>query len=180
MKHIVVASTNPTKLKATENAFKRAYPNEKFKIAGVSVPSSVSHQPMSDDETIVGAYSRSMSVEKVVPQADFWVGIEGGVEIVKDGMLCMAWVVVRSKKITGKAKTSAFYIPQKMAKLIQNGVEMGDADDMIFGNINSKQKNGTVGALTGNLITRASYYEDAALLALIPFMNKTLYTTRNE
>lgn len=179
MKHIVVASTNPTKLKAAENAFSRAFPSENFKFEGISVHSSVSHQPMTDDETITGAHSRSINAEKIIPHADFWVGIEGGVELVKDGMLCMAWVVIRSKDNYGKAKTSAFYLPAKMVALITKGIEMGDADDMIFGNTNSKQKNGTVGALTRNLITRTSYYEEATLLALIPFMNEALYTTHN-
>ena len=37
-----------------------------------------------------------------------------------------------------------------------------------------KKKDGAVGILTKGLITRKSYYEEAVVLALIPFVNKDL------
>ncbi|MGK0308683.1 MAG: non-canonical (house-cleaning) NTP pyrophosphatase, partial [Urechidicola sp.] len=40
---------------------------------------------------------------------------------------------------------------------------------------NSKQKNGAVGILTGNLIDRTQFYVEAMVLALIPFLNKEIY-----
>jgi len=52
---------------------------------------------------------------------------------------------------------------------------LGEADDIIFGQTNSKQKNGTVGNLTDNAVDRTKYYIDAIILALIPFKNKNLY-----
>jgi len=54
-------------------------------------------------------------------------------------------------------------------------MELGHADDMVFKRDNSKQKNGAVGILTHDLIDRASYYEQALILALIPFINKDIY-----
>jgi hypothetical protein len=50
-----------------------------------------------------------------------------------------------------------------------------DADDIVFKRSNSKQSNGAVGLLTGDRITRASYYVHACHLALIPFVNRALY-----
>ena len=59
--------------------------------------------------------------------------------------------------------------------LINQGKELGEADDIVFGHSNSKQKNGAVGILTGNLIDRTQFYVEAMILALIPFLNKEIY-----
>lgn len=74
-----------------------------------------------------------------------------------------------------KAKTATFFLPPAIASLIHAGKELGEADDIVFGQTNSKQKNGAVGILTGDLITRTSYYVDAIILACIPFKNIELY-----
>jgi non-canonical (house-cleaning) NTP pyrophosphatase len=54
-------------------------------------------------------------------------------------------------------------------------MELGDADDVVFGRTNSKQENGAVGLLTENVIDRTAYYVQALILALIPFKNSVLY-----
>jgi non-canonical (house-cleaning) NTP pyrophosphatase len=59
--------------------------------------------------------------------------------------------------------------------LIDTGKELGEADDIVFGHTNSKQKNGAVGILTGNVIVRTSYYTEAVILASIPFKNAEIY-----
>lgn len=55
------------------------------------------------------------------------------------------------------------------------GKELGEADDLVFGQTNSKQANGAVGILTDNVLTRTTFYEPAVILALIPFKNPELY-----
>jgi len=45
----------------------------------------------------------------------------------------------------------------------------------VFGKENSKQTYGAVGLLTGDVIDRTRFYEDAVVLALIPFRNPDLY-----
>ena len=47
-------------------------------------------------------------------------------------------------------------------------MELGDADDVVFGRSNSKQESGVVGLLTEGRMTRKQYYQHACLLALIP------------
>jgi non-canonical (house-cleaning) NTP pyrophosphatase len=59
--------------------------------------------------------------------------------------------------------------------LIQDGMELGHADDLVFQAQNSKQQGGSVGLLTHGLITREVYYQQAMVLALIPFLNESLY-----
>ena len=79
------------------------------------------------------------------------------------------------KKTKAKAKTASFTLPLKISKLIKEGYQLGDADDIVFKRSNSKQKNGAVGILTKNLINRTDYYVHAIILALIPFTNSKLY-----
>jgi len=55
-------------------------------------------------------------------------------------------------------------------------MELGEADDVVFGTNNSKQANGAVGLLTDNALTRAELYTEGVILALIPLRNESLYT----
>jgi len=175
MKKIIIASKNPVKIKATKMAFEKVFPRENFKFEGVSVSSNVSNQPIGDEETMVGASNRAENAMNFIPDADYWVGIEGGVEKTKHGVGSFSWVVIRSKKKKGKAKGNIFFLPKKVVELIDQGKELGDADDIVFGDNNSKQKNGSVGILTGNIINRTDYYYTTLVLALIPFKNPSLY-----
>jgi inosine/xanthosine triphosphatase len=62
-----------------------------------------------------------------------------------------------------------------MTELIRGGLEMGHATDQLYGMVNSKQKNSSVGVLTDDAIDRTAYYSHALVLALIPFKHPHLY-----
>ncbi len=176
MKKVVIASTNPVKIETTSRGFSKMFPDLKFEFIGVSAPSGVSDQPMSEVETLNGAINRAENVSKLENKADFWVGIEGGLEEISTEMESFAWVVVKSKSGKfGKGRTGSFFLPDKVTRLIKQGKELGEADDIVFKMENSKQANGSVGILTGNVLTRTSFYEPAVILALIPFKNGELY-----
>jgi len=49
-------------------------------------------------------------------------------------------------------------------------MELGAADDLVFQDVNSKQKGGAVAKFTNGAIDRASYYEHALHCALVPFL----------
>jgi len=171
MKKVIIASKNPVKINAVKIGFEKVFPSEKFEFEGVSVPSGVTDQPMNNKDTLTGAVNRADNAKTQLQKADFWVGIEGGLERHNGEMEAFAWVVIKSREIDGKARTGTFFLPQKIVELIDAGKELGEADDIVFGQVNSKQKNGIVGFLTGNLIVRTRYYSEAIILALIPFKN---------
>ena len=176
MKKIIVASTNPVKIEAAQIGFTKMFPDESFDVQGVSAPSEVSDQPMSSGETLLGAMNRVRNVSNLVTDADYWIGIEGGIEEVHNELEVFAWVFVKAANgKTGKGKTGSFYLPQKIADLVRQGVELGEADDIVFGRKNSKQGNGAIGILTDDMITRTTYYDPAVVMALIPFKNESLY-----
>ena len=175
MRKIVVASKNPTKINAALNGFQEMFPNETFEATGISVPSGVSDQPIGDEETYQGAYNRAQGAKTAIPDADYWVGIEGGNIVIDKEMEVMAWIIVLSKTQMGKARTAGFYLPPRIVELVNEGYELGDADDMVFGVENSKQTGGSSGLLTDNVMTRIRFYTPAVILALIPFKKPRLY-----
>ena len=125
---------------------------------------------------MTGAENRAENVSRIAVDADYWIGIEGGLKGTEEKLEAFAWIVVKSKdgKI-GRGRTASFFLPEKMVELVRQGKELGEADDIVFGQKNSKQANGTVGNLTGNVLTRTTYYETAVILAFIPFKNPSLY-----
>ncbi|GAB1316995.1 hypothetical protein MFIFM68171_07205 [Madurella fahalii] len=175
-KTIIAASLNPVKISAALKGFKLMFPDTSYTAQGVSVPSGVPDQPISDATTLLGAQNRAANARALEPNADFWVGIEGGIDEDEAGsMRNFAWVVVITKEgKIGKARTGTYYLPEETATLVRGGLELGEADDVVFGGNNSKQKNGSVGLLTGDVIDRTAYYVQAVILALIPFKNRGL------
>lgn len=176
MKTVIVASTNPVKLQGMRRGLARMFPGESFDIQPLAAPSGVSDQPMTSRETLTGASNRACNARAARPDADLWAGIEGGVE--EDpahGLSAFAWVVILSQTREGKGRTGTFFLPPRVAELVRAGKELGEADDIVFGRTNSKQENGAVGLLTGDVIDRAAFYEQAVILGLIPFKNEELY-----
>lgn len=47
-------------------------------------------------------------------------------------MLAFAWIVVLGKNKEGKSRSSTLVLPQKVATLVQSGMELGHADDVVF------------------------------------------------
>lgn len=173
-KKVIIASKNPAKIKAVEEAFGLVFPNQKFDFEGVSVTSGVPDQPIGETQTLQGAQNRVEEARKKYP-GHYWVGLEGGVTAKNNELEAFAWMVIVSDSGYGKGRTGSFFLPQKVAQLVHQGLELGEADDIVFGQTNSKQKGGAVGLLTHNLINRTAYYKQALVLALIPFCNPEFY-----
>ena len=175
MQNIAVASLNPVKLRATQAAFERLFSNQRFNVSGADLPSGVPDQPTSLEETIRGARNRARKARAARPDARFWVGIEGGIEDSPLGMSCFARVhVLGADGREGLGQTAVFYLPREVAALVRQGMELGLADDQVFGRENSKQANGAIGILTDDVIDREAYYIHAMIMALVPFKNPAL------
>jgi inosine/xanthosine triphosphatase len=181
MNTIIVASKNPVKIQAVKNGFEKMFPEDEIVVEGIAVASGVSHQPMTNAETEKGALTRAENARMIRPDAEYWVGIEGGVEEDGGQLNSFAWVAIASNKgEMGKGRTGTFVLPPKVTQLIREGKELGEADDIVFGQTNSKQKMGAVGLLTHSVIDRCEYYEHAVILACIRFTsrNKDLFAVR--
>ena len=74
---IAVGSKNPTKIRPVRKIFKKYF--EDIIINSYEVSSGVSDQPLSENETYEGALNRAKEVLKLDLDADYGVGIEGGI-----------------------------------------------------------------------------------------------------
>jgi inosine/xanthosine triphosphatase len=172
---IVVASKNPVKVHAALEGFRKSFPRQPFVALGIIVDSGVGNQPQSDNETRRGATHRATAARAHHPGADYWVGIEGGIDTVDGQMATFAWVVILSSNQTGQSRSGTFFLPPQVQALIRQGHELGDANDAVFAKHNSKQQGGAIGLLTGDIIGRQALYEHAVVLALVPFISSDLF-----
>lgn len=172
---ILVASKNPVKINATRQWFIDMLWDQTFAFDGISCSSWVSSQPMDNNETYTWALNRAKNARSQHTKYDFRVGIEWWVERTPLGMELYSWVVILSKTHQWQAKTWIFYLPKKLADLIDQWTELWDADDIIFWQQNSKQKNWCVWRFTCDKVDRTTWYHQAVVFALIPFKNRSIY-----
>lgn len=169
---VVVASRNPVKLGAVCSAFDAVVPDAQKIVSGIDADSGVRDQPMDDAETRRGAANRAFNARAAEPDADYWVGLEGGLDIVGDQLLGFAWMaVLDATGKLGEARTVTLPLPDAIRKLIDAGLELGDANDQVFRTVNSKQGGGAFGLLTDGLYTRESVYVEALVMAIMPLVN---------
>ena len=169
---IVVASRNPVKLRAAREAFGIQFPGRDIECLAVEVESGVDDQPFSDEETLSGAINRAHNAGERFPDADFWVGMEGGVDTFNGQLMTFAWMAVLGRDgRTGTARTVTLPLPAAVRKQVEDGLELGEANDRVFATANSKHQGGAFGLLTGGRYTRESVYTETLVIALVPFVN---------
>lgn len=178
MATVVVGSGNPVKIEAARAAFRRVFPGDGHRVEGIAVPSGVSDQPRGIAETRRGARNRAGEVSELRPEADFWVGIEGGVVERDRAMFAFARICVLAAGRAGESSTGFFPVPGPVAERVRTGAELGVADDEVFGTESSKRGQGAVGLLTGGAVDRAELYAQGTCLALAPFVHPELYGDR--
>lgn len=167
VKKVIVASLNPAKINAVKSAFEASFSGEAFEFVGVSVPSGVADQPMTNEETHAGAINRVANAKALDNSGEFYVGLEAGIE----GSVTFAWMVIESNAHRGESRSASLMLPPIVIEKLKHANELGDVMDEVFSTDNIKQKGGAISLLTHDLLTRSSVYHQALILALIPFVN---------
>jgi inosine/xanthosine triphosphatase len=177
MVNIAIGSNNPAKIKAVETAFEMM--GYSVTALGMEVPSGVSSQPLSDEETIKGAINRAKTVLTTVssPAAyDYAVGLEGGVVETPFGMFLCNWgAVINKEGMVGIGGGLRIELPSVVAEQIRHGKELGDVMDEWIGGRNIKKKEGAIGILTANHITRQMMFRDVVITAFSRFLHPAYY-----
>jgi inosine/xanthosine triphosphatase len=169
-----VGSENPVKINCAAEAVTAFWPTARA--IGVSTDSGVRAQPDSDQEMLLGALNRAKHALAKMPEAHFGVGLEGGTLDTEDGMWAYAWIVVVNREgQIGKGQSGRFLLPEPIAQLVRDGIELGEADDRFFGRSNSKQQDGAIGILSDGVVTRLDLYKPAVIFALLPFVHSEFY-----
>ncbi len=173
IRRVAVGSANPVKLGAVRAVLAWASPDAT--VEPVTVPSGVRDQPFGDDETIRGARNRARAAREAM-DADLGIGLEGGVVDGPDGMRSCAWcVAVHRDGREGVGGSLAMPLPNAVAAMIRDGMELGYAMDELVAAHGTKHGKGAVGILTGGRIDRQGAYEVLVTYALAPFVTPELF-----
>jgi inosine/xanthosine triphosphatase len=171
---VAVGSLNPAKIEAARLAFDAVWPGPVDDLRGFDVSSGVAAQPMTDAEAIRGARNRAARAI-ALGQADYGVGIEGGLEQTEGSWFNSGWAVVVDRAgREGTGSTLRMQVPLALMDLVLAGQELGEACDLVFGRTNANRSEGFVGLMTGNAIHRTGALCDAVIAALTPFLHPAL------
>ena len=173
IRSVAVGSANPVKLAAARAVLAWAAPGAT--VAPTTVPSGVPDQPFGDEQTIQGARNRARAAREAL-DADLGVGLEGGVVDGPNGMRSNAWcVVVHRDGREGVGGSLAMPLPDAVARMVRDGIELGHAMDALVAERGTKHGKGAVGILTAGRIDRQGAYEVLVTYALAPFVTPELY-----
>lgn len=149
---IVIGSKNPTKVKAVEEVFNDIIVYSK------DIPSHVSNQPLSDEETLAGALNRAKQAAQV-NDALMGIGLEGGVmQIDKQMYLCNWGALIDKNGIQFTAAGARIPLPSEIVFGLKQGKELGEVMDLYAKKQQVRKNQGAIGILTNGLITRKEMF----------------------
>jgi inosine/xanthosine triphosphatase len=174
---ILVGSKNPVKIEAVKEAFSKYF--DKINVVGIEVSADVPAQPI-NDQTFDGAQNRALTLQAVSNaknlDADFFVGIEGGIQKNFDRWFAFGCMCIIDKKGNTSFGTSPhFELPENVIQQLLKGIELGNVMDKIMNTKNSKQNHGAIGFFTNGAMNRKELYVPGLIAALVPFNHKEMY-----
>lgn len=174
---ILVGSKNPVKIEAVREAFGKYFGD--VEISSFDAESGVSVQPV-NDETFRGAGNRAEHLFELNKagnlNADFFVGIEGGIIKIYEKWFAFGCMCVMDKNgRTGFGTSPHFELPDSITEKLLGGTELGDVMDEIMNQENTKQKQGAIGFFTNGVMHRKDLYVAGLTVAVIPFLHDKIY-----
>ncbi|WNS74641.1 DUF84 family protein [Bacillus sp. DTU_2020_1000418_1_SI_GHA_SEK_038] len=155
---IVIGSNNPVKVSAVQSVFQHD------QVISVNVPSGVSDQPFSDEETIRGAINRAYSALEA-GNGDIGIGLEGGVQETEYGLFLCNWGALAEKDkspiIAGGARIP---LPKAIADRLLEGEELGPVMESFTEKEDVRKKEGAVGIFTNGKISRTEMFRHVVKL----------------
>jgi len=141
----------------------------------LSVPSGVSDQPMTEEETIQGAINRAKAVLEKLPDHHIGLGLEGG--LMHDHAFTQQWYLISicaawDGKQLSLGKGLSFPLPLQAAqRIVQEGIELRTVIDEWGNTTGSNQQGGAYALLTEGRIQRADVFQQAVTAAITPFLS---------
>jgi len=165
MHQVAVGSGNPAKVEAVRLAFAELHPDD-FALHPLDTDGG-DDQPWGEPTTRDGATRRAAAALAQRPDADWGIGLEGGMVRDDAGILVTSWIAAQhADGRLGLARTPGFYLPGAIADVVRAGGELADAWHRLHGIEQVGRRGGTVGLLTGGRIERTRLYADSVVLAV--------------
>lgn len=172
--YIILGSTSPVKVNATNQAFRTYFADVEVK--ALSLPSGVKAFPTSDEETLRGATNRAEKARSLEPGADYAVGIEGGLARLGGNVLVHQVAVLIKGDITGIGVSQGYVAPDRLIEQLDMGTdESRKIIDSYFGRDEILSEEGVIGIMTNSVLTRTDASRDAVICALTRFVNAKYY-----
>lgn len=172
MKEIVLSSSNEAKKKASLQAITEIFGAGNI-LKTLEAPSGVSATPMSFEESIRGAKNRVKYSRNVEPNADYYIGAEGGVHKIADQFFLGGWVVVEnSEGEQHLASSSLVELPFFLVERLDPEIGLSDVvyeADFPDGLYKRREVLGTNGLITSGTYSRVTEFYDALRIALSLF-----------
>lgn len=132
----------------------------------VPVPSGVSPQPLSDEETLQGAINRARRAREEAA-ADLGIGLEGGVVDSSAGLFLINWgaLVDQSGRqwVAGGARIP---LPSSFSTPLEEGKELGELMEAFTSRTGVRSHEGAVGIFTAGLVNRREMFLHVAKLLI--------------
>lgn len=174
--HVVLASRNPVKRRAVEQALVRLFPEEDHVVVGVAVRSSL--PPYTEQAILDAARHRVHQARAQVPQSHFWVGIEAGVHPSPGGPWWMTtWVVVEDAAgRTASARAGTFALPSALVEHLKKGCSLEEVFAFWRPHEEARRRaQGLVGLLSDGRFSREDLYRQAVMLAFLSWRRPELW-----
>jgi inosine/xanthosine triphosphatase len=189
---LAVGTTNRAKLDAVRDALARlplgrsdggeSDAHDRHEIVGVATESGVSAQPFSAAETRRGALARAMGALAGAADADFGIGLEGGIEQVpapapggdaEHFVVGWACVVRRGDPgAPGFGSSARLELPPSFLAQLRSGAatELSQVIDRFAADRDLRSSLGVEGLLSGGALLRAECYTHAVVFAFSRFV----------
>ncbi len=144
-------------------------------VIGIKIESGVNTQPLTLEETIIGAKVRAI---RAFPGSEYSIGLESGAHRIMDKRyLELTACSIYDGKEHHFGYSSAFEIPLPLVELLRLGftLEQACVEARLTQNQQIGQAEGLIGILSQGKLTRKEYTKQAIVTALFALQNPELY-----
>lgn len=166
---IIVGSKNVAKVTAVEKGAGAYWPE--VAVSGEDVDSGVSAQPIGMEETREGAVNRAKAA--LALGADLGVGLEGGVMKMAGEWMMFGFVAITDGKREVAVTTAGTPLPHAWGEAMAAGGELRPY--VLEAGLPYDYKQGVVGLLTNNVVSRDEGFASAVKTALAPWVKPEAY-----
>ena len=169
---IILSSTNEAKKQAVISVLEKIFGTD-FELVCADIDSGVSATPFSAEECMQGCKNRVAQIMKLYPDAQYWVGAEGGLQKFDEQYFLGGWVLVQnSHEIQSWGSSSWVQIPGDIITNLSPEKKLNEVIDYSkFPRdlMENRVTLGTNGLLTNGIYTRIDEFRDALKIAFSRF-----------
>ncbi|WP_077327590.1 DUF84 family protein [Virgibacillus siamensis] len=148
--NILIGSENPAKIEPVRFVF------HTDNVSSIEVPSKVSPQPSTDEETRRGAINRAFQCAQ--QQCDIGIGLEGGVMEMGGQLYVTNWGALSDGESMVTAGGARIQLPNEFSTELKRGLELGDIMDEYAKQKNVRKHKGAIGIFTNELVSRQEMF----------------------